>query len=236
MVFSSNRQRQLALCQTDADWSLAASTKIKYRSALVAYLEFCHEENISTFPTIETFCRSFVVSCRHPSRRTGQNLSPRSVEAYLSGIANSLLKFYPDIRSITNSHTVRSVLKGCKRKSSKPVARKDPLSLNDIIMVHSGSDGSHDDNLFAGLITMGFHALHRLGELAQPDYSKLRDARKIVLRSSLRFSDCGRYAQYTLPHNKSDQFYLGTQVLLAKCDVHGALVAAFCFINLFVAF
>lgn len=147
MTPSSNKQLQLALCRTDADRSLAESTKVKYRSALIAYLDFCHEENICTTPTVETLCRFISVSCRRPSRKTGQNLSPRSVEAYLSGIANSLLKFYPNIRSITSSHSVRSVLKGCKRQFSKPIARKDPLSLSDIIMVHSGSDGSHDDKL-----------------------------------------------------------------------------------------
>lgn len=231
MSLPQNKQLQLALCRTDADQSLAASTKIKYKSALIAYLEFCYDENISTVPSTETFCRFVSLSCRRPSRKTGQNLSPRSVEAYLSGIAKSLAYKYPNIRSITNSHAVRSVLKGCKRQFSKPIKRKDPLSLNDIIMVHSGSDRSHDDNLFVALITMGFHALHRLGELTQPDCSKLRDEQKLISRSSLRFSDCERYAQYTLPHNKSDQFYLGTQVLLAKCDVHGALVASFNYIS-----
>lgn len=200
----------------------------------MAYLEFCHEENISTNPTEETFCRFISVSCRRPSRKTGTNLSPRSIEAYLSGIANSLIEKFPNIRSITNSHKVRSVLKGCKRQFLKPIARKDPLSLDDIVMVHSGSDKSHDDQLFMTMITIGFHALHRLGEITQPDSAKLRDKRKIISRETVRFSDCKRYAQYTLPHNKTDQFFLGVQVLLAKCNIVGALVAIVSFLVSFL--
>lgn len=219
-----NRQLQIALCQTDADLSLAASTKIKYRSALIAYLKVCAEEKVSAAPSTETVGHFISVSCRRPSSKTGQILSPRSVEAYLSGIANSLRRFYPDVRSITNSQQVREVMKGCKRQFSKPIKRKDPLSLDDIIMVHSGSDGSYNDNLFRAMITIGFHALHRLGKIPQPDSSKLRDERKIIRRDSLRFSVCGKYAQYTLPHNKSDQFFLGAQVLIASCDIDGASV------------
>lgn len=237
MDHSSNKQLQLALCRTDASWLLATSTKIKYRSALIAYLDFCHEENVSTFPSEETFCRFISVSCRRPSRKTGKSLSPRSVEAYLSGIANGLLDTFPNIRSITNSHKVRTIMKGCKRQFSKPIKRKDPLSLDDIIMVHSGSDSSHDDRLFVALITIGFHALHRLGEITQPDSTKLRDERKVIARNTVRFSNCQRYVQYTLPHNKSDQFFLGAQVLIAKCDIVGALVdIGFYFYFYFISF
>lgn len=224
MHSTSSKQLQLALCKADADVSLSASTKIKYWSALKAYLDFCFRENISTVPTTESICRFISVSCCQPSRKTGQRLSPRSIEAYLSGISDSLCSRYPNIREITNSKTVRDVLKGCKRQFSKPIVRKDPLSLDDLVMVNSGNDGSHDDNLFEAILVVGFHALHRLGELTQPDSAKLRDERKVILRSSLKFSVCGRYGQYTLPHNKSDQFFLGAQVLIANCDIYGALV------------
>lgn len=220
----SLRELQLDLSGTDANSSLAETTKIKYRSALTSYLNFCQNHNLPVSPSIESISRYISVSCRSPSSRTHQNLSPRSVEAYLSGITHSLKHMFPHTSKITNSSEVRAVMKGCKRQFSKPVARKDPLSMEDIIMVHSGCGYSHDELLFLAMITVGFHALHRLGELSQPDSKKLRDERKIIKRDSLSFSRCGRYAKYVLPHNKCDQFYLGEQVLLATCDILGASV------------
>lgn len=224
MYQQSQRELQLAICGTDADLSLAQTTKIKYRSALISYLNFCHLHKLSTIPTVETISRFISITCRTPSSKTGQPISPRSIEAYLSGIAHSLQPLHPKVREITNHETVRAVLKGCKRQFSKPITRKEPLSLEDIIVVHSACDRSHDELLFLTLLSVGFHALHRLGELTQPDSSKTRDSRKVINRTSIKFSRCGKFARYILPHNKSDQFFLGAQVLLASCDITGALV------------
>lgn len=195
MFRQSHLELHQALCGTDADRSLAETTKIKYRSALISYLHFCHHHNLSTTPTVETISLFISISCRTPSRRTGQAISPRSIEAYLSGIAHSLQSIHPQVREITNHRKVRAVLKGCMRQFSKPVTRKDPLSLEDIIVVHSACDRSHDEILFATMLSVGFHALHRLGELSQPDSSRLRDERKLISRSSLKFSNCGKFRE-----------------------------------------
>lgn len=206
---------------------MASSTKAKYRSALSCYLDFCIAEGISTNPTVETMSRFISVSVRTPSPRTGRPLSPRSLACYLSGIASSLLPQYPFVKSITNHPTVRKILRGTMKTFSKPITRKDPISLDDIVVVASGSGNSHDEKLFLTLIAVGFHGLHRLGEITSPDSPRAADDRKSILRSTLSFSRCGRYVKYTLPYHKGDPYFLGSEVLLASIDLPGGSVIFF---------
>lgn len=149
-------------------------------------------------------------------------MSPRTLEAYLSGLASVFSKSHPNVAVATNSRAVREVLKGCKRQFSSPVARKEPLSLQDLVRVHSATSKSFDDVLFLALLLVGFHALHRLGELTVPNNARARDDRKVIKRTSLFVSDCGKFLRYTLPYSKSDQFFLGSTVLLSRCQIHGA--------------
>ncbi|KAH9812224.1 hypothetical protein DFH28DRAFT_1223385 [Melampsora americana] len=169
---ASRREVQLALARTDADASLAASTKAKYRSALTAYLDFCASENLPTQPTIETISRFIAVSVRRPSPRTGRPLAPRSIACYLSGIASALHPQWPQVKSITDHPNVRKTLKGAMKSFSLPVSRKDPITLEDIEVVASGSGTSIDERLFLTILSIGFHGLHRLGELTIPDSSR----------------------------------------------------------------
>ncbi|EGG06641.1 uncharacterized protein MELLADRAFT_86490 [Melampsora larici-populina 98AG31] len=138
-----------------------------------------------------------------------QRVSPRTVEAYLSGIASAFSPTFPRITDFTNSKEVRDVMKGCKRQFSSPVLRKEPLTLQDLSLVHSSTPQHFDSVLFLAMITIGFHGLHRLGELAVPDNSRLQDDRKVIKRTSLVVSQCGGFFRYTLPYNKSDPFFLG---------------------------
>lgn len=192
----------------------------------MAYLEFCTTEGISTKPTIETITRFISVSVRRPSIRTGRPLSPRSVACYLSGIASSLLPQWPFVKSVTDHPIVRKTLRGAMKTLSKPVSRKDPISLEDIEIVASGSGNSLDERLFLTILSIGFHGLHRLGELTIPDSSSLTENRKSILRHTLKFSRCGRYAKYTLPYHKGDPYFLGSEVLLASCDLPGVCPVA----------
>lgn len=221
---SSRREVQLLLAQTDAEASLAASTKAKYRSALASYLSFCFTEGISTKSTVENLSRFISVSVRTPSNRTGRPLSPRSVSCYLSGIAASLLPQYPFVKSITDHPIVRKTLRGAMKMFSKPVVRKDPISLEDIVVVASGTGNTMDKKLFLAILAVGFHGLHRLGELTSQDSQRATDDRKSILRNTLSFSRCGKYAKYILPYHKGGPYFLGSEVLLASCDLPGGSV------------
>jgi hypothetical protein len=43
---------------------------------------------------------------------------------------------------------------------------------------------------------------------------KFFDSRKIILRSSLRFSTCKKFVQYNLPYSKGDKNYIGAPVII----------------------
>lgn len=134
-------------------------------------------------------------SCSRVSHRTGRPVSPRTVEVYLSGLASAFRHSVPNISLITNSKAVREVLKGCKRQFSLPVARKEPLLLQDLVAVYSATSPNFDQLLFHTLLTVGFHGLHRLGELTVPDDSRQFDQRKLISRVSLFVSDCRRFVR-----------------------------------------
>lgn len=219
---SSRHELLLAIARSDADKALAESTKSKYRSAVVSFLNFCYSESSVPVPS-EALLMSFVsYSCRRVSHRTGMPVSPRTVEAYLSGLASAFRPSIPNIADITNSRAVRDVLKGCKHRFSAPIARKEPLLLQDLILVHSHGSHSFDQALFLAMITVGFHGLHRLGELTVPDDPRAFDPRKPISRLSLVVSDCCSFVRYTLPYSKNDPFFMGHTVILSRCDVIGA--------------
>lgn len=211
-----------ALARADADQALAFSTKSKYRCALLSFLNFCHSVSISPFPSQQSLIWYISYSCRTISHRTGRPISPRTIKAYLSGIASAFSKSVPGITDITNSKAVRDVLKGCKRQFSTPVLRKEPLCMQDLARVYSTMTNGFDDTLFFAMLVSGFHALHRLGEITVPDNAKALDERKVIRRTSLFMSACGGFLRYTLPYNKSDPFFLGSTVILSKCQVAGA--------------
>lgn len=173
-------------------------------------------------PTVKSLSAFISYSCRRISNRTGKPISPRSVEAYLSGIASAFRPSVPDISRITNHPDVRKVLKGCKKQFSLPVLRKEPLSIADLVSVSSVSRSSYDSILFTAIITLGFHSLHRLGELTVPDIPKMRDTRKVISRLSVIVSECGSFIRYTLPYHKGDPFFLGSTVIVSSCQIKGA--------------
>lgn len=222
MSSRSRKELLLAIASADADKALASSTKAKYRSAMVAYLRFCSEEGYHHTPSIQSISSFISFSCRRVSERTGLPVSPRTVEAYLSGIASAYQSSFPNILAVTNHPEVRKVLKGCKKQFSLPIKRKEPISIKDLILVSSSAALSYDDSLFDTILTVGFHALHRLGELTVPDSPNLRDNRKIISRLSVLVSDCGSFIRYTLPYHKGDPFFLGSTIIISKCDIKGA--------------
>ncbi|EGG02381.1 uncharacterized protein MELLADRAFT_91460 [Melampsora larici-populina 98AG31] len=109
-------------------------------------------------------------------------------------------------------------MKACIKEYSKPVVRKNPLSLNQIELVKSNSGNSHNDKLFLALLGIGFGGLHQLGELTVPDSEFLLDAKKIILRSSLQFSSCKKFIQYHLPYSKCDSTFIGAPIIIQSFE------------------
>lgn len=222
MLSHSRRELLVAIASADADQALASSTKMKYRSAVISFLNFCHQEGFSSTPSIKSISAFISTSCRRTSTRTGRTVSPCTVEAYLSGIASAFQQIMPNISSITSHPEVRKVLKGCKKQFLLPVNRKEPLSIQDLVRVSTSSPSNFDSLLFTALLLVGFHSLHRLGELTLPDNPKSRDSRKIISRLSVIVSDCGSFIRYVLPYHKGDSFFLGSTVIMSSCHIPGA--------------
>ncbi|KAG0150500.1 hypothetical protein CROQUDRAFT_33037, partial [Cronartium quercuum f. sp. fusiforme G11] len=154
------------------------STASKYCSPINAYFHFCSNFNLPTSPSKETLCAFVSTMCRSVSHRTHTLISPRTVSMYLSGIAAYLEKDYPNIQSITNSKSVRATLHRCMKQFSRPISRKSPLNLLDLELASRYMSRSFDDGLFTTILFVGFHGLHHLGELIQPDPDKLKNERK----------------------------------------------------------
>jgi hypothetical protein len=100
------------------------------------------------------------------------------------------------------------------------VARKLPLSTADVAAVvsHLPDSSTHDDLLFAALLSTGFHALLRLGELVWPDTIRLQSYRKIVLRRSLAWTQ--HSYSLSLPTHKTSRVGTGHLLLIADSS-HG---------------
>lgn len=205
-----------AIAASDANEALATSTKSKYRSAIVSFLSFCKSEQYQPIPTVASLSAFISFSCRRISTRTGKRVSPRTVEAYLSGIASAFSPICANISGVTSHPEVRKVLKGCKKQFSIPINRKEPLLLRDLITVSMANGRDFDSLLFRAMLFLGFHALHRLGEITVPDNPRFRDNRKIISRLSLFISDCGSFVCYVLPYHKGDPFFLGSTVIVPK--------------------
>lgn len=179
-----------------------------YGSALNSYLTFVRIHNFPIDPTEETLS-FFVVYMSH-------HIKPDSVGTYLSGICHLLEPYFPNVREACHSSIVTRTLKGCKRLKGTPIARKRALSLNDLAIIINDLPNvpSHDALLFVTMITSGFFALLRLGEMTFPDDPIIREWRKIVRRSSVGISDV-QY-EFFLPSHKADRYFEGNRVIIRK--------------------
>ncbi|THH13733.1 hypothetical protein EW146_g6528 [Bondarzewia mesenterica] len=195
------RERAIAI-----GFSLERSSRLSYTSALNSYISFCHLHNFPLDPNPDTLSFFVVYMCHH--------IRPQSVESYLSGICNQLEPFFPHVCTAHKSPLVTRTLKGCKKQFNSPPSRKRPLSRSDLTMLLSSysSSKNHDDLLFLALITTGFHALMRLGELVWPDNAALRDWRKVTLRSTVHILPHG--FEFFLPYQKTDKFYEGDRIIV----------------------
>lgn len=187
--------------------AIDASTRNTYGSALQSYLTFCKIHKFPIRPTEDTF--SFYVTYM------SHHIEPRSVDSYMSGIANQLEPYFPDVRRIRKSLLVSRTMKGCKRMLGSPTKRKDALGVDDLVRaVASYPNPSYDDKLFLALLHAGFFGVHRLGELVDADSPRDRSARKTIKRASLKVS--ADAITYTLPGSKADALFEGNIVMFPR--------------------
>lgn len=187
-------------------FAIEPSTSSAYDSHLNSYISFCQLHHRTLDPTEDTLSY-YVVWLSH-------HIEPRSVDNYLSGIANRLEFIFPNVRATRRSPLVTRTLKGCKRRLSKPVRRKLPLRRDDLVRItHDiGTQPHYDDLLFLTMLITGFTSLQRLGELTWPDATKLQTYRKVSLRHTLSFDD--KSVSYLLPRQKTDSSGTGSTILL----------------------
>src|ERR1700692_2063598 len=149
------------------------ATHDSYSSALNSYLTFCRLHNIDIEPTQRTLALYVTFQSTY--------INPKSVDSYLSGIANQLESHFPDVRSARKSALVSRALQGAKRRFGVATTRKLPLTRENLLTVCNAyhDNPSHDDILFVTQILTGTECLMHLGELTWPDRLDLRDYRKV---------------------------------------------------------
>ena len=200
--------------------AIDAATHLSYTSALNSYLTFCKLHNFDIDPTPETL--SLYITYQSTF------INPKSVDSYLSGIANQMESFFPDVRKNRHSALVSRTLKGAKRRHGVPIRRKNPLSLEDLkVVCHDlKSSSDHDDLLFTSQLLIGFHGLLRLSELCFPDHLAIQDFSKISLRSSVQW--LSHAFSFWLPSHKSDPTFEGSRIIIQEAhqspDPHSAFV------------
>jgi hypothetical protein len=184
--------------------ALDNSTASMYTSATNSYLTFCKLHNIPIDPTPKTLSYYITFQSSH--------INPKSVESYLSGICSNLETFFPEIRSNRGSALVKRTLRGALRRHGQPTARKPPLTTKHLQSVATALADSHnhDDLLFLCMLNTGFAGLLRLGELTVSDNPQLRNFRKVILRSSLKW--VGNDYEFLLPAHKTDVAFEGNRI------------------------
>lgn len=190
-------------------FSLEASSRASYSSALQSYLTFCHAHTLPIQPTADTLS-FFVVYMSH-------HINPRSVSTYLSGICSQLEPYYPEIREIRNQRIVTRTLRGCMKMRAIPTSRKRPIARDELSKaIPTDPRPPHDDLLFAAILLTSFHGLMRLGENVWPDSHQLQDYRKVIMRSSVDVLDSSY--SFTLPGHKADHQFEGNTVIIQKLN------------------
>lgn len=200
------RERAITLGMT-----LEPSTRDVYNSATRSYLNFCKVHNLPIDPTPENLSNFILWICiAEPA------VAPATASGYLSGICSCLEPHYPNIRTARNSALVSKTLAGLRKRFAVPVKQKKAMSIEDVKYVYGLFDLSEslDDRLFVCLIAVGFHALHRLGELCWPDEPDRRNYRRLIMRSSVKSGL--DFVSYLLPAHKADMSFSGNTIRIER--------------------
>lgn len=193
-------------------YAIDNSSALTYNSHLQSYLTFCQNHDLPITPSPNTLSFYTVYMCHH--------IQPNSVSSYLSGIANSLKPFYPEVRHNRNSQVMLQTLAGCKRMQGTSVTRKHPFSKDDLRILLSayGTSTRHNDMLFLAIAFTAWHALMRLGKCVDADNVDRRSSRKTVMRNSVTFERNSNTPHYSfhLPAHKADCFFKGNRIVVEK--------------------
>jgi hypothetical protein len=184
------------------------ATHDNYTSALNSYLTFCRLHCLDVEPTPRNLALFITFQSTY--------INPKSVDTYLSGIANQLEPHFPGVRAARKSVLVSRTLRGAKRRYGVPTTRKLPLTGTNLITVLDAYQlhPTHDDLLFTTQLFTGVHCLMRLTELTWPDKLSLRDYRKVTMRHSVEF--LADALSFWLPGHKGDQFFEGNRLIIRK--------------------
>src|SRR6202451_4648210 len=184
------------------------TTHDSYSSALNSYLTFCRLHNIDIEPTERTLALYVTFQSTY--------INPKSVDSYLSGIANQLESHFPSVRSTRKSALVSRALQGAKWCFGVATTHKLPLTRENLLTVCNAyqNNPSHDDILFVTQLLTGTECLMRLGELTWPDKVALRNYRKVSMRHTVSFHTDA--LSFWLPGHKADQFFKGNRLIVRK--------------------
>ena len=173
-----------------------------------SYLTFCLLHNLDVEPTPRNLALFITFQ--------STSINPKSVNSYLSGIANQLETHFPDVRVARKSALVTRALQGAKRRHGVPTARKLPLTRDNFITVTNTYqyNPTYDDILFITQLLAGFDCLLRLGELTWPDKLDLRDYRKVSMQHTVEF--LADSLSFWLPGHKADQYFEGNRLIICK--------------------
>lgn len=144
---------------------------------------------------------------------SSNRILPASIALYLSGLKSTLIEEFPYIETILASKIVTDTLKGCRRLHSRPSVQAIPFNKKDFLLLPF-PPANFNKALYSAIIAVGFAGLHKLGELVSPDQTAFKDDRYFIRWNSLSFSTCLKFAQYTLPFSKTDQFGKGAKVAI----------------------
>ncbi|CCO37674.1 hypothetical protein RSOLAG1IB_00012 [Rhizoctonia solani AG-1 IB] len=190
---------------------LENSTRNVYNSATVSYLNFCKLHNFPIEPTSDTLSFYAVWMCG-----SERPVKPSTVVGYLSGICSNLEPFFPNVRNIRTAPLVSKTLVGLKKRFGSSAKQKRAISVQEISDVQSilSLSSNYDDCLFLALLSVGFHGLHRLGELCWPNDKENRSYRRLIPRHSVRVEDAA--FSYVLPAHKADPGFNGSHIRIVK--------------------
>ena len=109
------------------------------------------------------------------------HIKPQSIDAYLSGICNTLKPHFPHVCSTCNSSLVSHSLAGMRKlHCSTSSIQKPSLTPNDLSTLLSAFDSpSHNNFLFLAMLFTGFTALLCLGEMTISNSPTKHSSKKI---------------------------------------------------------
>jgi hypothetical protein len=189
--------------------AIEQSTARGYATGARDYVRFCLLHSLPIDPTPTTLARYIAYTSQFIAS------GPR----YLSGAQHFLSVLYPSFDANRAHPLVQATIRGSRKVRADPVHRKLPLRPHHLahFLTLAEVSSSYDDLLFVAILSCGFYACHRIGELVQKNDRSLFDSRKVIKRASFSFSN--RRAQYHLPYHKADPFFRGTMILLGSHDV-----------------